>query len=125
VIEPINEVPDVESEEEQTNIWEKRLEQMIIEDWGFSGFGSQKRIKLPDIGGWTKPDLVHEEAQIAIYLDGPHHDDPDQKQQDRMLRNTLRNKGEGWIVIEVPIQDAENDQMMNMYRQQISRNLES
>jgi len=124
-IEPINEVPDVESEEEQTNIWEKRLEQMITDDWGFSGFTPQKRIELPDIGGWTKPDLAHEDARIAVYLDGPHHDDPEQRQQDRMLRNTLRNKGEGWTVIEIPIQDAENDQMMDMYRQQISRNLES
>ena len=122
VMEPINEVPDVESEEEQTNIWEKRLEQTITDEWGFTGFDPQKRIDLPDISGWTKPDLVHEEAQMAIYLDGPHHDDPDQRQQDRMLRNALRNKGEqGWEVLEIPIQDAENEQMMDMYRQQIDR----
>jgi very-short-patch-repair endonuclease len=125
VIEPINEVPDVEGEEEQTNIWEKRLEQRITEDWGFSGFSAQEKIELPDIGGWTKPDLVHEDGRIAVYLDGPHHEDSEQRQEDRMLRNTLRNKEDGWTVIEIPIQDAENDQMMNMYRQQISRNLSS
>lgn len=70
-------------------------------------------------------DGIWVDARTAVYLDDPHHDDPEQRQQDRMLRNTLRNKGEGWTVIEIPIQDAENDQMMDMYRQQISRNLES
>jgi len=38
-----------------------------------------------------------------------------------MLRTALKNKDSGWEVIEIPIQDAENDQMMQMYRQQINR----
>jgi len=122
-IEPINEVPDLDGEDEQTNIWEVQLEQMITDEWGFSGFSPQEKIDLPSISAWTKPDLVHRDAQVAVYLDGPHHDDPEQRQQDNLLRNALRSKDGGWDVIEIPIQDAENDQMMQIFRQQIDNSL--
>lgn len=122
-IEPINEIPDEEETDEQTNIWEKRLKGIITEEWGFSGFVPQQKIDLPSINAWTKPDLVHKRKNIAIYLDGPKHNEPEQRQQDRMLRNSLRTKGDGWEVIEIPIQDAENDQMMDMYKKQIDRKL--
>lgn len=118
-IEPINEIPDMDAEDEQTNLWENQLEHKITEEWGFTGFSPQQKIDLPSISGWTKPDLVHEDAQVAIYLDGPHHDDPDQRQQDKLLRNALRSQDGGWEVVEIPIQDAENDQMLQLYRQQI------
>jgi len=97
------------------------LENIVKDEWGFSGFQPQQKIDLPSINGWTKPDLVHLEANIAIYLDGPEHDKQSQRSQDRMLRNALRSKEEGWKVIEILIQDFENDEMMKMYRKQIDR----
>ncbi len=79
------------------------------------------KIDLPSISTWTKPDLAHEEENVAVYLDGPEHDKSDQRQKDILLRNTLRGKGEGWEVIEIPIQEAENDELMSKFRKLINR----
>ncbi|MFP8890629.1 DEAD/DEAH box helicase [Natrialbaceae archaeon A-CW2] len=121
VIEPIDEVPDIGAADEDTNLWEKQLEDIITNEWGYSQFSPQVKIDLPSIGTHTKPDLAHEDAKIAIYLDGPHHFEEDQRQKDNMLRQAL--KTDGWTVIEIQIQDFENDMMMDMYRKQISNTL--
>lgn len=122
VIEPIDEIPDIGAAEEDTNIYEKQLENIVTEEWGFSGFTRQVEVDLPSIGSYTKPDLAHEDAKIAIYLDGPHHDEAGQQARDRVLRQALRSQD--WSVVEILIQDFDNDQMMEMYKQQISSTLE-
>lgn len=118
-IEPINEIE--EEGEEDTNIWEKQLEDIVRTEWGYSHFDAQGRVELPDINSYTLPDLLHEDAQIAIYLDGPVHSQEQQKRKDKYLRNAL--KAEGWTVIEIHIEDFDNDRMMSVYRQRIGNEI--
>ena len=119
-IEPINEIE--EESDEDTNIWEKRLEDIVCNEWGYNRFEPQGEIDLPDINAYTLPDLYHENAEIAIYLDGPKHSEEVMKKKDKLLRNAL--KAEGWEVIELDIADFENDQMMGVYRKQIANELD-
>lgn len=121
VIESIDEIPDVNGSNEDTNIYEKQLEQIVTDEWGYSGFSPQVEVQLPDIGSYTIPDLAHEEGKIAIYLDGNPHFADEQRNKDNFLRQAL--KAAGWSVIEIHIQDYDNDQMMQMYRTQISNSL--
>ncbi|WP_435079612.1 Zn-binding domain-containing protein [Halococcus sp. AFM35] len=118
-IEPINEIE--EEGDEDTNLWEKRLEDIVCKEWGYSGFEPQGKVDLPSISAYTLPDLFHENAEIAIYLDGPIHTEKEQKKKDKYLRNAL--KAEGWTVIEIHIEDFENDPMMNVYRTQIGNEI--
>jgi hypothetical protein len=119
-IESINEIE--EESDEDTNIWEKRLEDIVCNEWGYSRFEPQGRIDLPSINAYTLPDLFHEEAEIAIYLDGPIHSEKEQKKKDKYLRNAL--KAEDWTVVEIHIEDFENDPMMEVYRKQIGNELD-
>jgi len=120
-IEPINEIEH--ESQDNTNTWEKRLEDIVCNEWGYTGFEPQGQIDLPSINAYTLPDLFHEDAEIAIYLDGPIHSLQQQKRKDKYLRNALR--AAAWTVIEIHIEDFENDPMMNVYRTQIGNELYS
>lgn len=119
IIEPIDEIADQEETDVDTNRWEKELKRIVTEEWGFHQFRPQITVQLPSINTHTTPDLAHEKAHIAIYLDGPIHDTKEQTEKDRFLRASL--KTEGWHVIEILIQDFQNSKMMEMHQRDISQ----
>jgi very-short-patch-repair endonuclease len=121
-IEPQQEAAQHDGEE--TNTWEKRLENMVLSEWGFHGFTSQFEVELPHVSSRTIPDLAHPAARIAIYLDGPVHDEEKTKLRDRFLRNELQGLDPRWEVVELRIQDFENDRFMESIKTRISRILE-
>lgn len=41
----------------------------------------------------TRPDFLYREDAVAIYVDGPHHDTPDQQLADRRIQEDLENAG--------------------------------
>ena len=105
-----------------TNKWEKMLETMVREEWGFSGFHKQGRIELPGCKvPYTKPDLIHEEAKIAMYLDGSPHFEIQTLRRDRVIRHELEDTG--WLVLEVPIGDMENLEMMRRMKERIGHRI--
>ena len=116
-----NDVSNPESADVTANKWERALEHLVVDEWGFSGFSPQIPVDLPEVSSHTIPDLAHQASLVAIYLDGPDHDDPAQRQKDRFLRSALVARG--WTVIEIPIQELGNDRMMELHRQAINHRL--
>lgn len=41
----------------------------------------------------TRPDFFYEKGKVAIYIDGPHHDSEDRKQEDLSIQEALEDKG--------------------------------
>ncbi len=41
----------------------------------------------------TRPDFYYSDANTAVYIDGPPHDDPDQKAKDEQITNSLISAG--------------------------------
>lgn len=54
---------------------------------------------LLDLGTGTKvrPDFIYRDAGLAVFIDGPHHDTPSQREVDRMQADGLADLG--WQVI--------------------------
>lgn len=122
--EPINEIAQVDeisgpSSNGQTNLGEKELEAMFA-SWGLGDFTPQgDPIPLPLNKSHTTPDLRHTKAKIAIYLDGPHHDDAKTKLRDQALRAELRD-GLGWAIFIIDPKDLGNPKIMQGHRAEIS-----
>jgi len=73
----------------------------------------------------TTPDHVYladrHGANVAIYLDGPHHQERSQRLLDRMLRDELRDMG--WTVVEIPIDELADPTAMQLHIRRLSRRL--
>jgi very-short-patch-repair endonuclease len=95
---------------------------MVRESWGYSGFEEQGRIDLAGCSiPYTKPDLLHPDAQIAIYLDGAPHFSYNAFRKDAKIKRALQLLG--WLVIRIPIGDFENAAMMARHREDIEERL--
>ena len=57
------------------------------------------QLRLPSHGQYlisacsTRPDFFYHDASTAIFVDGPHHDEPDQKAEDERITASLINAG--------------------------------
>jgi len=60
----------------------------------------------------TRPDFVYKAQQTVVYVDGPHHEKPNQKKIDETLTRQLENAG--LIVIRFP---KEQDQWLGIFNQ--------
>lgn len=68
--------------------------------WSASGSARWPRgLRLPDraqVGlNGTRPDFVYDDAHIAVYIDGPHHDYPHRAQRDTDAAAALLDRG--WL----------------------------
>jgi ATP-dependent helicase YprA (DUF1998 family)/very-short-patch-repair endonuclease len=50
-----------------------------------------------------RPDFLYEDKFVAVFIDGPHHDQPDQRQSDKQAESRLENVG--WTVIRLRYND--------------------
>ncbi len=86
------------------NPWEAQLG-AILRQAGFADFIPQHPIALTGSFRQTIPDYYHEgktPAQcIAIYLDGPDHEVPEQRHKDLAMRHQLREMGLQVVEIEI------------------------
>ena len=62
----------------------------MVEDHGFVPPSDGQRL-IESCG--TRPDFLYADHQVAIYIDGPPHDDPDAIVRDREVDATLRSAG--------------------------------
>jgi hypothetical protein len=109
-------------EAEKTNRYEKMLEALVRDEWGFASFAPQGRIDLPRCSvPYTKPDLINEGAKIAMYLDGSPHFEIQVLRRDQVIRHELEDSG--WLVVEVPIGDMDNPILMGRIRERIGRRI--
>lgn len=59
----------------------------------------EHRLRLPDKAQWlldaynTRPDFIYTDSQVAIYIDGPHHEHDKQKTLDAEITANLRDAG--------------------------------
>lgn len=59
----------------------------------------EARLRLPSHGQYliascdTRPDFFYQDANTAIYIDGPVHDTPEQQKEDREITNRLTEAG--------------------------------
>lgn len=51
----------------------------------------------------TRPDFLYEDAQAAIYIDGPHHQYPERQERDKLQKDCLEDRG--YIVIRFGMAD--------------------
>lgn len=57
------------------------------------------QLRLPTHGQYlisacsTRPDFFYNDANTAVFIDGPHHDEPDQKAEDERITASLINAG--------------------------------
>ncbi len=51
----------------------------------------------------TKPDFLYEKEQLAIYIDGPHHEHPDRHKRDTIQTDCMEDKG--YIVVRFTLKD--------------------
>ena len=62
-------------------------------------FIDERRLKVPSDGQYliascmTRPDFYYADSKAAIYVDGPPHDDPQQKQKDHEVTDRLIEAG--------------------------------
>ncbi len=63
----------------------------------------RRHLRLPShaqrlLSTWgTQPDFVYEQERVVVYVDGPHHDTPEQQVEDRQI--TKRLEGAGFLVL--------------------------
>jgi hypothetical protein len=62
----------------------------MVEEHGFVPPSDGQRL-IESCG--TRPDFLYDDHQVAIYVDGPPHDDPDAIVRDREVDATLRSAG--------------------------------
>ena len=56
---------------------------------------------------------------MCIFIDGPHHDEPEQAERDRMLREALKDQGFRVVAIKSRRTIAEHvAESMNVFRRQ-------
>lgn len=51
----------------------------------------------------TKPDFLYEKEQLAIYIDGPHHEHPDRHKRDTFQTDCMEDRG--YIVVRFSLQN--------------------
>ena len=69
------------------------LERKFLEHLEAGGWRLPDRSQVYFSKAGTRPDYVYDDAQVAIYVDGPHHDDPDRAARDRQIDTAMRNLG--------------------------------
>ena len=65
--------------------------------WNRWGFGCRATRSTPSPGTTPDPDFFYQEANAAIYIDGPPHDAPAEIREDEAMTRTLIEAG--YIVI--------------------------
>jgi very-short-patch-repair endonuclease len=55
------------------------------------GLPSQAQVFMDACG--TRPDFLYAECQTVIYVDGPHHEDPERQQRDAAQTERLEDHG--------------------------------
>jgi very-short-patch-repair endonuclease len=74
----------------------------------------QHGYRLPDdaqqivTGLYVRPDFAYhiDGVDVAIFVDGPHHDAAHQQEKDEQARMKLEDEA-GWLVLRFPYQDAD------------------
>ena len=61
----------------------------------------------------TRADFFYEKKNTIIYIDGPAHDDPQQRQKDESMRDTLEDAG--YIVIAFGYNKTKWDQIIESW----------
>ena len=56
----------------------------------------------------TQPDFIYSDDHVAIYVDGPHHDDPARAERDTVKTAAMRDLG--WTVLRFGYRDDWEEQ---------------
>ncbi|MFO0560257.1 MAG: DEAD/DEAH box helicase [Polyangiales bacterium] len=85
-------VSRIEAVQSLLNRCDSELERRFVRELDARG------LRLPDdaqvrIGTETRVDFLYREAQAAVFVDGPHHDEGAQREKDRAINEALDDKG--------------------------------
>jgi hypothetical protein len=93
----------------------------LLQDHQFPAGACRKRV-VTTAGLATEPDWLHEETQVAVYLDGMSrglHGDPRTAQRDQLIRRMLEL--DGYTVIVVQRRDLDDPQAVRLHIRNIAR----
>lgn len=93
----------------------------LLQDHQFPAGSCRKRV-VTSAGLATEPDWLHEEAKVAVYLDGMSrglHGDPKTAQRDQLIRGMLELDGYGVIVVQS--RDLDDPQAVRLHLKNIAQ----
>jgi hypothetical protein len=93
----------------------------LLQDYNFPAGVCRKRI-LTTAGLPSEPDWLHEEAKVAVYLDGMSrglHGDPKTARRDQLIRGMLEL--DGYAVIVVQSRDLDDPQAVRLHLKNIAQ----
>lgn len=85
--------PSVARQAEVTNRVESPLEAEFLEFLRAGGFRQPDRAQVYFEAAGTRADFVYDDACVAVYIDGPHHDPGDRQARDQAQADALRDLG--------------------------------
>jgi very-short-patch-repair endonuclease len=87
------------------NLTQSKLERewlKVVHDHNFRLPDTAQKL-LPEIG--SRPDFIYEDAHVAVYVDGPHHNYPERQNRDRQFDDALMMAG--WTPLRFGVDDIE------------------
>jgi very-short-patch-repair endonuclease len=87
------------------NLSQSKLERewlKVVHDQNFRLPDTAQKL-LSEIG--SRPDFIYEDARVAVYVDGPHHNYPERQNRDRQFDDVLMMAG--WTPLRFGVDDIE------------------